>query len=231
MPDFIRVYLSALAPDVCQHLLDKFDSSGQAMQGRTGSGVDVSLKHSTDITISSRTDWQAENQLLNNAMLGGLLRYIREYPQLIHGAVTLQVQDAATKQLRKLSIDDLQQMPDGELIRYVTKVLRPGSINIQKYKDGVGGYPHWHSEIYPKDSTGETLHRVLLWTIYLNDVPEEGETEFFFQQRKIKPAQGSLLIAPAGFTHTHCGHTPKGSDKYIATSWILFQRAEQLYGG
>jgi hypothetical protein len=69
-----------------------------------------------------------------------------------------------------------------------------------------------------------------LWTIYLNDVPESGETEFFYQRRLIRPQAGSLLVAPAGFTHTHRGNTPKGGDKYIATSWVLFQRAEQIFG-
>ena len=76
---------------------------------------------------------------------------------------------------------------------------------------------------------GETLHRVVLWSLYLNDGFAEGETEFFHQQRKIVPQTGSLLIAPAGYTHTHRGNMPKGGDKYIATSWVLFQRPEVLF--
>ena len=35
-----------------------------------------------------------------------------------------------------------------------------------------------------------------------------------------------MLIAPTAFTHTHRGNMPKRGDKYIATSWILFQRSE-----
>ncbi len=42
-------------------------------------------------------------------------------------------------------------------------------------------------------------------------------------------ALNALGIAPAGFTHTHRGNMPVGGDKYIATSWILFTRAERLY--
>jgi hypothetical protein len=76
----------------------------------------------------------------------------------------------------------------------------------------------------------EPLHRHLLWTIYLNDGFSEGETEFLHQQRKIVPSTGSVLIAPSAFTHTHRGNMPRGGDKFIATSWILFQRAEALYG-
>jgi len=40
-----------------------------------------------------------------------------------------------------------------------------------------------------------------------------------------------VLIAPTAFTHTHRGNRPTGGDKYIATSWIFFNRAEQIYGG
>ena len=85
------------------------------------------------------------------------------------------------------------------------------------------------SLISPRVGSDDNLHRVLLWTIYLNDDFAAGETEFLFQQRRITPRTGSLLLAPAGFTHTHRGNRPSGGNKYIATSWVLFQRAEQLY--
>jgi hypothetical protein len=68
-----------------------------------------------------------------------------------------------------------------------------------------------------------------LWTVYLNDGFEAGETEFLFQDRKVAPRTGDLMIAPTAFTHTHRGNRPRGGDKFIATSWILFQRAEQLF--
>ena len=109
--------------------------------------------------------------------------------------------------------------------------LRPGAINLQWYPAGSGGYPYWHCELYPSDENDETLHRHLLWTLYLNEEFEEGETEFLIQKRKIKPATGSLLIAPTAFTHTHRGNCPQHGDKFIATSWILFQPARVLYGG
>ena len=84
--------------------------------------------------------------------------------------------------------------------------------------------------LYPRAPDCETLHRHLLWTLYLNDGFDDGETEFLFQQRKVVPRTGDLLIAPTAFTHTHRGNRPLGGAKYIATSWVLFQRAERLYG-
>ena len=49
-------------------------------------------------------------------------------------------------------------------------------------------------------------------------------------QRSIQPQAGRMVIAPAYFTHTHRGCVPVSGDKYILTSWILLNRAEQLYG-
>ena len=128
-----------------------------------------------------------------------------------------------------LDAERVATLNDGVLDQLVFRVFRPGSINLQKYIADQGGYPYWHCELYPRADKGETLHRVVLWTIYLNDGFREGETEFLYQNRRIAPKTGSLLIAPTAFTHTHRGNMPKGGDKYIATSWILFNRAEQLY--
>jgi hypothetical protein len=64
---------------------------------------------------------------------------------------------------------------------------------------------------------------------YLNDVTKGGETEFYYQKCFISPQTGRLVIAPAGFTHTHKGHIPLSEDKYILTSWVLFQPTEYLY--
>ena len=109
-------------------------------------------------------------------------------------------------------------------------MYRHGFINVQKYLVGEGGYPHWHSEVFPKKPSNEPLHRVLFWLVYLNDVSEGGETEFYYFSQKVKPKRGRLLIAPAGFTHTHRGNVPLSGNKYILASWLMFQRAEQLYG-
>ena len=129
----------------------------------------------------------------------------------------------------------LQRAPGGrldeQLAAFARYVFRPGSINVQGYTADQGGYPYWHCEQYPRDTQCEALHRVLLWMLYLNDNFDEGETEFLWQQRKVRPQTGAMVIAPAAFTHTHRGNRPRGGDKYIATSWVLFRRAEQLFPG
>lgn len=228
MHDFIEVYPAALAAEQCRLIIELFEESGQAQRGQTGSGVDVKLKDSYDITITGRPEWEPVETLLQSVAFVGLVQYVRKYPFVLMGALALRLPDGAGG-TRLVNLDTVGTLSDHELCSLVSHVFRFGRINLQKYLAGQGGYPHWHSEIYPRDSDAETLHRVLLWTIYLNDVPQAGETEFYYQQRQIAPRAGSLLIAPAGFTHTHRGNRPDGSDKYIATSWFLFQRAQELY--
>jgi hypothetical protein len=80
------------------------------------------------------------------------------------------------------------------------------------------GYHIWHYE----SSGREICQRLLTWMLYLNDVEEGGETEFLYQSMRVKPKQGTLLIWPAAFTHTHRGNPPLSNEKYVVTGWTEF---------
>ncbi|HEY0661583.1 MAG TPA: 2OG-Fe(II) oxygenase [Lysobacter sp.] len=227
--DFIEVYPDVLDRAQCAALVERFAASGDSLPGRVGGGVMPELKDSRDLTLTGRAEWRDVEGQLNNAVFKGLLAYLRRYPHTLIAPLMLEVPGADGSRHR-LTPERVAAMDDAALAQVAQTVLRPGGINLQRYTGGRGGYPYWHCELYPRDPSAETLHRHLLWTIYLNDGFEEGETEFLYQQRKIVPRTGSLLIAPAAFTHTHRGNRPLGGDKVIATSWVLFQRAEKLFG-
>jgi hypothetical protein len=229
MLDFVEVYEGVLSPAACKQLIARFDASGQALRGSTGSGVDVAMKDSWDIQLDTTPGWTDACQQLNDAMLIGFRRYLRAYPHVALAPLQLKMQ-LPSGERAVIDAAQVAAMSDETLSGLLAKVFRPGQINIQKYIADQGGYPYWHSEQFPRHDHGEALHRALLWTFYLNDEFEEGETEFLYQQRKITPRTGSLLIAPGGFTHTHRGNKPRGGDKYIATSWVLYQRAQSLFG-
>lgn len=91
------------------------------------------------------------------------------------------------------------------------------AFKVQKTKIG-GGYHVWHCEA----SERNVCNRLLTWMVYLNDVHEGGETEFLYQHMRVKPEQGTLLIWPAAFTHTHRGNPPLSNEKYIVTGWTEF---------
>jgi hypothetical protein len=91
------------------------------------------------------------------------------------------------------------------------------AFKIQKTPIG-GGYHVWHFEAMNRT----VCHRLLTWSLYLNDVEEGGEVEFLYQHKRIKAKQGTLVIFPASFTHTHRGNPPISNDKYIVTGWTEF---------
>jgi len=82
-----------------------------------------------------------------------------------------------------------------------------------------GEFYHWHID----GGSHDFSHRQLVAIWYLNDVTDSGgETEFLFQDVKIKPEIGKLLLFPPFWTHEHRGVTLEEGVKYIATTWVVF---------
>ena len=92
-------------------------------------------------------------------------------------------------------------------------------VNLQKYNP-MGGYKTWHAERLGGMSPG--VYRHLVFMTYLNDVDDQGETEFLHQKIKVKPKKGLTLIWPSDWTHTHRGIPSPTQVKYIATGWYTF---------
>ena len=90
---------------------------------------------------------------------------------------------------------------------------------IQHYKTGEGFYA-WHTERTGCNDPFSSRH--LVYMTYLNDVSDDGETEFFHQQLKVKPEKGLTLIWPADWTFTHRGIASKSEEKTIVTGWFNF---------
>lgn len=230
MDDFLEIYDNALSAQQCESIIARFQASDKVVRGKTGQGVDTAKKDSYDLTISQYADWNDVSNMLMAALQARLVEYMDKYRMLLVGAMAPQVVHPVSGQPVQLSIDNFDECGTPYLGELMRTMYRAGQLNLQKYVRSSGGYHHWHSEIYPQNASCETLHRALLFQFYLNDVEEGGETEFMYQQRKVKARQGRLIIAPAGFTHSHKGQVALSGDKYIATSWILFQRSEVLYG-
>ena len=74
-----------------------------------------------------------------------------------------------------------------------------------------GGFYTWHHDQL------ESRRLTFIW--YLNDVEDEGYTEFN-TGLKIQPEMGKLVIFPGLWPWVHRGVAPKSEDKYICTGWI-----------
>ncbi|GLX80738.1 2OG-Fe(II) oxygenase [Thalassotalea eurytherma] len=232
MHHFIVEFKNALPELTCQQIIEKFEQDKNKQQGRIGSGVDISKKNSIDIHLSTLAHWKSEHQQINNLVFQGLLQYIKAYPHLITGAISPSIQDATTGKQTTLTPEMISKLDDAQLLPIVESIFELDAINLQKYTAKEGNFGHWHSEHFPHptDTKQKSLHRVLLWLIYLNDVEEGGETDFLYQQASLKPSTGSLILSPCGFTHTHRGRTPISHDKYVLASWVNYKQAAQLYG-
>jgi len=105
----------------------------------------------------------------------------------------------------------------GALSAFQVDRLSYAPLKIQKTLPGQG-YHMWHIE----KTHGLTYnHRALVWSVYLNDVEEGGETEFLHFSRRVKPKTGRIVIWPADFPYLHRGNPPLSGKKYIVTSWML----------
>jgi len=90
-------------------------------------------------------------------------------------------------------------------------------IKIQKTKPS-GGYHVWHSE----SARRSVCQRIFVFSLFLNDVKEGGETEFLYQKCRVKPQKNRLVMWPSHVTHTHRGNPPLSGDKYILTGWMEY---------
>ena len=79
------------------------------------------------------------------------------------------------------------------------------------------GYHVWHIE-HGKGFDNEP--RAFVYSIYLNDVKEGGETEFLHFSKRIKPKTGRIVIWPAAFPYVHRGNPPLSGKKDRLTSWM-----------
>jgi len=89
-----------------------------------------------------------------------------------------------------------------------------------QYYDLNEGFYGYHAERTCAETINSKRH--LVFMTYLNDVTDGGETEFFYQRKKIKPQKGKTLIWPADWTHTHRGIISPSQQKYIITGWYSY---------
>jgi hypothetical protein len=90
---------------------------------------------------------------------------------------------------------------------------------IQHYAPGQG-FKAWHSE--RNNANLPSCIRHLVYMTYLNDVTDQGGTEFFHQKLTVQPRKGLTVIWPADWTYTHRGIVSSTQEKYIITGWFSF---------
>jgi hypothetical protein len=224
MEDFIGVYDNALTDHHCDQIVNRFKKNQDVYRGHSGPEVDAKIKDSMDLNVTNLDDWAPTNSHITDAVLKVLVNYMTQYYFMLIGANIPLFKHPESGETCKLTYENFEEFGRPYVDTLIAQTYRMGQLNVQQYAKKQGGYHHWHSEICADDTGCETLHRALFFILYLNDVDVGGETEFFYQKRKVSPKKGRIIVSPAGFTHTHKGHVPVSDEKLIATSWIMFNR-------
>ena len=176
--DLIYVAEDKLDKDFCKHCIEKFNKDDNRYQGEVGSGVNLEMKRSIDLTISDNDNWKEEDKVFYNSFKKTL--------------------DSYKKELK-------HPFPDKCLLGRI----EDSGYQIQETKPG--DFYTWHQD--------GMNSRILTIIWYLNDINEDGYTEFS-SGLKIQPEMGKILMFPALWPWVHRGYPPKYETKYICTGWI-----------
>ena len=176
--DLIYVAEDKLDKDFCKHCIEKFNKDDNRYQGEVGSGVNLEMKRSIDLTISDNDNWKEEDNVFYNSFKKTL--------------------DSYKKELK-------HPFPDKCLLGRI----EDSGYQIQQTKPG--DFYTWHQD--------GMNSRILTIIWYLNDINEDGYTEFS-SGLKIQPEMGKILMFPALWPWVHRGYPPKYETKYICTGWI-----------
>lgn len=132
----------------------------------------------------------------------------------------------------------------GPLLKQLIPIVEKGQNDyIQRYLTALSVvdrfeiYSHFNMQRYLPNEGFSKFHceragikhsnRILVWMVYLNDVVDGGETEFYFQHHFEEPKQGKLLIWPADWMYLHRGIPSPTQVKYVLTGWFTHTPVEE----
>lgn len=202
---YIYINENSLSRDLCDEIINKFEEQEGKGRGHTFGGIQPKVKDTTDYNIEiNNPKWSR----IRDALIIELINNIEIYTSKL---------DTPMYHSQPDDINDLNPNHKKKNFKELTaNGLFFETIMIQKYKSKKGRY------VYHNDFSSESdkkRYRVLTYIYYLNDVEEGGETQFW-DNYKIKPQKGKLVLFPASWTYPHSGLMPISHDKYIITGWI-----------
>lgn len=191
--DFIGIYTDVYPEGYCQHLINEFERLVKNGAGYTRQQMDGTPKH-----------------IKNDTQLH--LNFGHHRTEQFNGDEIVNIFFNGLQKCYDRYSEEFSALKDGQIRATYMKMQRT---------DPGGGYHIWHSE----QNSGDQAARVVVYMLYLNTLADDeaGETEFLYQQRRIKPTENTMVLWPASFTHPHRGNTVFGKNsKYIITGWFYY---------
>ena len=191
--DFIGVFDNFIPKKECKDLIDTFDNHQKMMKTYTRLSTENRGNHSKKDAALDVNPYNDDKLIFHNEIKTTIINF-----------------DMALKEyIRQTDINEFHS----DFMYTVMKIQK----TLPKE-----GYHVWHTE-WGGGMGVEGLQRGLVFSIYLNDVEEGGETEFLFFSKRVQPKTGRIVIWPAHFPYVHRGNPPLSGEKYILTSWLLIQ--------
>ena len=189
---FIYRKEEAISSQLCNAFIEAFENSPQDQQPGMLYGPDGTSSSSG----KQSTDISFNPEWLNKPIWGNLLNQL----------VPIINQNKSDYYLRfQTAFDKLDPIELGAVF------------NIQRYLPGEG-FSSYHCE----RAGLKHSNRMLVWMVYLNDVTDRGETEFYFQHHFETAQQGKLIIWPSDWMYLHRGIPSPTQTKYISTGWFTY---------
>ncbi len=201
MNNFIEVYDNVLDDDICNTLIKEFeynDSLKNTWRGVVGTGnkikdnsVRTKIKDSQDFNLMEYF-YRNNNKEYSLTFLNGVL--YEDFLKKIFD-ITFNVFKKYNEKydyhgefinLKENNIWERTKVPKVLSDDYIKNnfQFRPHMV-IKRYKKNKQGYHLFHCDF--DDTSKSSLKRSHVCMVYLNDVVEGGETEWYYQKLKIKP--------------------------------------------
>lgn len=200
METFIFTKHNSICHDLCDEIITKFNDEPNKMDVITIGGIQKVDKDTTDFIMPINCEkWYK----IHKCLLKELNKNIKQYlDSLCHDEYNLSSQK---------SKHDFEIIDKKNIITY--------NFMVQRYIKNKEIY------IYRNDfdiNFEKKEYRIITYVWYLNNVEEGGET-CFWNDYKIKPEKGKLILFPANWSFPHYEKMPISSNKYIITGWIYYK--------
>ena len=189
--DFIYIADGALEPEFCKNVIEKFEKDDRKYEGQVGTTESMSVNKSIKDSMDLLISGKSDWKEEDNVFFKSLNEHHNMY---LEGKWT----DIHNPFGSKYSLDDT-------------------GYQIQRTTPG-GGYT-WHHDSQTGIYVTDNGVRVSTFIWYLNDIDEDGYTEFIDGTR-VQPKTGRICIFPSTWTYMHRGFPPKNQTKYIVTGWM-----------
>jgi len=212
----IEIYDNFISKDFCYELINLIDTLGNYYE--------ISIKKCIEFTLFDLEFWKYYEKLKGNASHNTYAKQRKMNIKYNHIFLKLKeiLYDKITIYCEKYQYftKNLTFLTDrtGDLKNDILNNTDIVSIEFVKYEPNIHDCNKWHSEntfLSIDEST-----RKLVFIVYLNDVNNGGETEFYFQDLKIKPKIGRLSLFSPDWQCTHKGNVSADNPKYILTGWL-----------